>query len=104
MPEFNAYGVVGDKGLEIATVSPTRRAAIVNWLVTHGDFVSQGHTDNQIEARWEAQRFAGRIKPKYGVVTVLCSIVGPAHRGLTIHDDIVNQALEETSSLAKDSI
>lgn len=42
-----------DTGINIRTVSDTRRAAIVNWLVVEcGVAVSMGHDDLQIEKLW----------------------------------------------------
>lgn len=51
------WAVIDDEGLKVRTVSETRRAAIVNWLVTEaGLLVTQLHTDENIEAMWNAQR------------------------------------------------
>ena len=48
------WGVVGADGLDVRTVSDTRRAAIVNWLVTSGKHLCRGATtDEQIENLWE---------------------------------------------------
>lgn len=52
----NAWGVCwGSEGLDVRTVSPTRRAAIINWLVVvAGILVTSNHNDDQINAMWEA--------------------------------------------------
>lgn len=47
------WAVVDEAGnIDIRTVSDTRRAAIVNWLVTHGTMVFNHTTDEQIEDLW----------------------------------------------------
>lgn len=45
------------EGIDVKTVSPTRRAAIVNWLVVTKEVsVSIGHSDDAIEKLWEYHR------------------------------------------------
>lgn len=47
------YAVVSFGKIDVATVSPTRRGAVVNWLVTVGRQRIYNHTtDEQIEATW----------------------------------------------------
>lgn len=58
------WGVVDRNGLNIRTVSPTRRAAIVNWLVVEaGCAILASHTDGHINALWDAHRGEALIKP-----------------------------------------
>lgn len=48
------WAVVDGERLDVRTVSPTRRAAIVNWLVTTAqENVYAWETDERIDARWE---------------------------------------------------
>jgi hypothetical protein len=42
--------------IDVRTVSPTRRAAIVNWLVTHGKLVFAKDSDEKIETMWSIDR------------------------------------------------
>ena len=46
---------LSDGEIDVRTVSPTRRAAIVNWLVLNGTEISIMWTDDQIEAAWKAK-------------------------------------------------
>lgn len=56
------WGVVDDEGLKVCTVSDTRRAAIVNWLVLEANrCIFRGHTDEQIEAMWDHDRGDSRV-------------------------------------------
>lgn len=56
------WAVVDDEGLKVRTVSDTRRAAIVNWLVTEaGQFIVRNHTDEQIDALWDHERGDSRV-------------------------------------------
>jgi hypothetical protein len=48
----NGWAVIDDNGIDVKTVSPTRRAAIVNWLVTHGAMILTTHSDQDIEDIW----------------------------------------------------
>jgi hypothetical protein len=58
------WGVVDHGGLNIRTVSDTRRAAIVNWLVTEAMLmISNGHTDDHINALWDASRGEASVRP-----------------------------------------
>lgn len=50
----DGWAVVGDHGLQADTVASTRRAAIVNWLVTSAKvMVSADHSDEEIEYLWQ---------------------------------------------------
>ncbi len=50
---LQGYAVVLDNKIDIRTVSPTRRGAIVNWLVVHvGCFIYNTTTDEQINEMW----------------------------------------------------
>lgn len=52
------WGVIDADGLNIRTVSDTRRAAIVNWLVVQLGIVPlRDETDDEIESKWT--RFSG---------------------------------------------
>ncbi len=47
------YAVIGDSGIDVLTVSTTRRAAIVNWLVVNTRIsIVNNTTDEQIERLW----------------------------------------------------
>ena len=51
-----AWAVVHKDAINIRTVSPTRRAAIVNWLVVERDYlITNARTDEQIETLWELE-------------------------------------------------
>lgn len=52
----DGWGVVDDEGLKVNTVSDSRRAAIVNWLVTAaGCMIYDSCSDEQINVMWEAK-------------------------------------------------
>jgi hypothetical protein len=54
---IDGWGVVGPAGLNVRTISDTRRAAIVNWLVTDAHILLlQSHTDDDIERLWNEYR------------------------------------------------
>jgi len=54
---MEGWGVVGRAGLIVKTISDTRRAAIVNWLVTDAHILLlQSHTDADIERLWNEYR------------------------------------------------
>jgi hypothetical protein len=66
-PAVEGYAVVLFREIDVRTVSPTRRAAIVNWLVTHGVWVADSFTDDYIEILWrnhkqEAELIAVKIE------------------------------------------
>lgn len=47
------WGVTDDRGLDIRTVSDSRRAAIVNWLVIKARvLIRADHSDEEIEYLW----------------------------------------------------
>jgi methyl coenzyme M reductase beta subunit len=51
------YAVIEQGQIDIRSVSPTRRAAIVNWLVTAKRLVATHNTtDEQIERAWQAHK------------------------------------------------
>lgn len=51
------YAVVQNGIINIKTVSPSRRAAIVNWLIVeHSIRIFQWTTDKDIETLWEHNR------------------------------------------------
>ncbi len=48
------WAILSEKGIDVRTVSPTRRGAIVNWLVTTCGVPVQNHwTDEAIELMWQ---------------------------------------------------
>lgn len=55
-PEFkNAWAVIDKNGINVRSVSPERRTAIVNWLVVAaGCHILNKHTDEHIESLWSA--------------------------------------------------
>ena len=55
-PAGYAINVVGGDGIDVRTVAPTRRAAIVNWLFSNGVMVTNQHTDDMIEEMWRHYR------------------------------------------------
>lgn len=58
------WGVVDHDGINIRTVSDTRRAAIINWLVTEARMmISNAHEDDHINALWDAQRGEAVVTP-----------------------------------------
>ncbi len=49
-----AFAVIAGEKIDVRTVSETRRAAIVNWLVvSRACLISSMTTDEQIEALWD---------------------------------------------------
>jgi hypothetical protein len=60
----DAWGVIDDEGLKVRTVSDTRRAAIINWLVTEaGVLITSFHSDDQINAIWDAKCGDALVRP-----------------------------------------
>lgn len=58
------FGVIDHDGLRVRTVSDTRQAAIVNWLMTEGrTLVRSYHSEDQIEAMWNAKRGEAMVMP-----------------------------------------
>lgn len=59
-----AWGVIDHDGLNIKSISDTRRAAIINWLVTDaGQFISSSHDDGHINALWDAEKGEATVSP-----------------------------------------
>jgi hypothetical protein len=49
------WAVVFFGEMDVRTISPTRRAAIINWIVSRGGkWVSNNTTDDEIESMWKA--------------------------------------------------
>jgi hypothetical protein len=64
------YAVVDDDGINVRTVSPTRRAAIVNWLLIEcGLLAMQITTDVEIEQAWNAHRDTANVRT-VGIQTI----------------------------------
>jgi hypothetical protein len=60
----SAWGVIDHDGLKIRSISDTRRAAIINWLVTDaGQFISTSHDDDHINALWDAEKGEATVAP-----------------------------------------
>ena len=52
-----AFAVIANGKIDVRTVSDTRRAAIVNWLVVdRGCPILRTDTDEQIEQLWEQEQ------------------------------------------------
>lgn len=55
MNNTSGWAVRNGAELYVNTISATRRAAIVNWLVVCGGaYVTNDHTDEQIEMLWHS--------------------------------------------------
>lgn len=68
--------------IEVSTVSPTRRAAIVNWLVVACSImIRNSHSDADIEEIWRKNRTFSRKLP------------GDEHRSI-ISVDVVEVSIE----------
>lgn len=53
----DGWAIIECVGIDVRSVSPTRRAAIVNWLVTRkGLFVTTSWDDDRIDKAWDALR------------------------------------------------
>jgi hypothetical protein len=53
IPAAEGYAIVEDGKIDVRTVSPTRRAAIVNFLVvSRGAFITNAMTDDIIDSIW----------------------------------------------------
>lgn len=62
--EADGWAVIECTGIDVRSISPTRRAAIVNWLVTRrGVGIYHTTTDDQIEGMWTAERGDADVKP-----------------------------------------
>jgi hypothetical protein len=87
MPEARGWAVVQNGELLVKTVSPTRRAAIVNWLVVEGGlFVQDAWSDAMIETAWEhAHSFKNA---ELAEVTIRAGVMGGVEEHkLAIKDD-----------------
>lgn len=60
--EGEGWGVVENDSIDMRTVGPTRRSAIVNWLWVHGVHVTKQHTDQHIDAMWDAHHGDVRVR------------------------------------------
>jgi len=59
-----AWAVVDHDGINIRSISVTRRAAIINWLVTDArQFISSSHDDDHINALWDAEKGEATVSP-----------------------------------------
>lgn len=71
-----AWAVIDHDGIKVRTISDTRRAAIINWLVTDAhQFVSSSHEDDHINALWDSEKGEASVAP------VCISYVHRASRG-----------------------
>lgn len=62
MSASTAFGyAIADPEIDVKTVSPTRTAAIVNWLIGKGCMVLQHVPDHAVERAWEAERGSARL-------------------------------------------
>lgn len=62
--EADGWAIIEDIGIDVSSVSPTRRSAIVNWLITRkGIMVYHTTTDEKIEALWSADHGNARAIP-----------------------------------------
>lgn len=58
----NGWAIVDSTGINVRTVSDTRRAAVVNWLVVEkGVGVYNSTSDEQIELVWTQLRGASEV-------------------------------------------
>lgn len=65
-PKADGWAVIKNGKINVRTVSDTRRASLVNWLVTDGGvLVTAAWTDEMIEAAW------GRLSPGDAVCTTV---------------------------------
>ena len=60
--EQEAYAVIDNGEIKVLTISDTRRAALVNWLVTERRcMIMNSTTDDQIEQMWADECGEARI-------------------------------------------
>lgn len=58
------FAVLDDEGIDMRSVSDTRRAAIVNWLVAAKNvMVFTYDADAMIEQMWEREKGAAQVVP-----------------------------------------
>jgi len=56
MTAAHGWAVVDMSGINVRTVSPSRRGALVNWLIAAHRMVLMGNvTDEQVEQLWQAK-------------------------------------------------
>ena len=68
---MKGFAIIDARGIDIKTVSGTRRAAIVNWLVVEkGIFIYTQATDGLIEDLWTTH------KGSADVAEVLVTVIG----------------------------
>lgn len=60
--EGEGWGVVENDSIDMRTVGPTRRSAIINWLWVRGVLVTEMHTDQHIDALWDAHRREAAVR------------------------------------------
>lgn len=53
------WAVVAFGEINVRTVSLTRRAAIVNWLILNGTLVLSAHNDTDVEELWLKKKLEG---------------------------------------------
>ncbi len=64
------WAIVHKRTLLVETVSPTRRAAIVNWLVVYAKkWVSNATTDAEIEDMWSALHVKEQVRTTEVAIT-----------------------------------
>jgi len=62
MKRAQGYAIFTDDKISVNTVSETRRASIVNWLVVHrGILITNDMTDARIESFWKRWGSEARI-------------------------------------------
>lgn len=58
------WGVIDADGLNVNTVSETRRAAVVNWLVVVArTMILDSYSDERIDTIWDAKRGEALVCP-----------------------------------------
>lgn len=58
------FAVLDGDGIDMRTVSDTRRAAVVNWLVAaKQQFIFKWHTDADIEKMWAEAKSGAQVVP-----------------------------------------
>lgn len=55
------WAVIDGHEIDVRTVSPTRRAAIVNWLVLSGKMMLAHFSDESIEMIWRDNRGSAQV-------------------------------------------
>jgi hypothetical protein len=72
MNAARGYAVVENGSIDMRTVSPTRRGAVVNWLVVRGgQMITNSMSDGEIEELWvHHHRAHGQINVHMVTVSV----------------------------------